>query len=330
MRNFVKRDIDKVYEKSLLVSVYIYNIQTKKWFKELDRLKSYNDFVNLSPFKDNGLQKLLEKSITLSSLLGIDSMQNEIKTQLKKYDKSKMADDYEIRTLIEPQTGFDEAIRNLKKKNIISPEDFKTASAEIKSMTFSVQKIERLNALAAVRGSLLKAIDTGMDFTEWKNKEMMYIFEKHGITPLSPHHLETIFRTNLGTVYEMARNDAAITDKNVAGWERFGIGDSRQAEVCRSLDGSKYAKDNPIWGTISPLSHYKCRCTKIPITLAYKKTKNIKWDKQPGKKTLDKIGEDFKKKPKNLKQHSERINKRLSEVEKKNIQLNEKLKKQKN
>ena len=330
MRDFVKREIDNVFEKSMIVSAYIYNVQTKRWFKELDGLKSYSSFVNLSPFTNNALQKLLEKSMILSSLLGVDSMQKEIKVQVDKYGKTELSDNINIRKLAEPQTGFDEAIRVLKAKNIVTPEAFKEGSATIKSITFSIQKIERLSALEAVKTSLLKAIDTGMDFAEWKNNEMLQIFAKQGITPLSPHHLETIFRTNIGTAYEIARNDTAIKDPNVQGWERMGISDSRQSQVCNNLDGEKHPKDDPIWEHISPLSHYKCRCTKIPITLGYMKANNVKWDKKPGKKTLDLVGKDFRNNPKSLKEYSDRINKRLVDLEKTNIDLNEMLKKQNN
>jgi len=326
MRNFIERDIDRVYNKALLVSVYLYNIQTKKWFKELKKLKSYSDFVNLSPFKNNGLQKLLHKSMLLSYLLGVDSMQKEIKAQVDKYDKSKLAEKVPpVKKVFEVQTGYDEAIRNLKAKNIKTPSEFKMADSNIKATSFSVQKIERINALVAVKGSLIRAIDDGMVFKDWKNNEMNFIFAKHGITPLASHHLETVFRTNLGSVYEMARNETAMKDPNVGGWERFGIGDSRQSEVCSSLDGAKYAKDDPIWESISPLSHYACRCTKIPVTMGYRKANNVKWDKKPpSDKTLDLIGKDFRKQPKNLKQYSKKIDKRLKEVEKINNELNNK------
>ena len=324
MRAFVERDIDRVYKKSLLVAIYLYNQQTKKWFKELNKLKSYSDFVNLSPFKNNGLQKLLEKSMMLAYLMGHDSMQSEIKAQIKKYGKGELVDTgskkaYDI------QTGFDEAVRKLKAKQIIPADEFKAGSAHIKQTAFSVQKIERFNALVSVKESLIKAIDNGMVFKDWKNNEMLPIFAKHGITPLSSYHMETVFRTNLGSVYETARNESAIIDPNVEGWEYFGIGDSRQSDICQSLDGSRYAKDNPIWDSISPLNHHACRCTKIPITMAYKKAKNIKWSKNPSDKILKGIGKDFAKNPKSLKQYSNKINKRLNEVEKNNNKLTGKI-----
>ena len=75
---------------------------------------------------------------------------------------------------------------------------------------------------------------------------------------------------------------------------------------------------------------HNCRCTKIPITLGYMTANNVKWDKKPGKKTLDMVGKDFRNNPKSLKDYSDRINKRLVDLEKTNIDLNEMLKKQNN
>lgn len=326
MRAFVERDIDRIYNKTLLVGIYLYNKQTKRWYKELKRLKSYTDFVNISPFISNALQKILEKSMLLAYLMGHDSMQKEIKAQVDKYDKKELAETGSQKQTYDIQMGFDEAVRKLKLKKIIPSDEFKNASAHIKATSFSVQKIERFQALGAIKESLINAIDTGMTFKDWKNKEMLYVFAKHGIAPLNPHHLETVFRTNLGSVYEMARNESAMKDPNVEGWERFGIGDSRQSDVCASLDGIKRAKDDPIWDSISPLTHHKCRCTKIPITSGYKKAHNIKWDKNPSQKTLDMVGKDFRGSPKNLNQYSKKVDKRLTEVEKKNTQLNDEIK----
>lgn len=81
--------------------------------------------------------------------------------------------------------------------------------------------------------------------------------------------LETIARTNISTVFNQAQlavyNDPALGDFVVA-YEYSAVLDSRTTQFCRTYDDRIYAKNDPIWGTITPPNHFNCRSVIIPVT----------------------------------------------------------------
>lgn len=81
--------------------------------------------------------------------------------------------------------------------------------------------------------------------------------------------LETIARTNISTVFNQAQlavyNDPALGDFVVA-YEYSAVLDSRTTKFCRTYDDRVYAKNDPIWGTITPPNHFNCRSVIIPVT----------------------------------------------------------------
>lgn len=307
------REIDKIEERAFTLALRIYRRQSIKWIKELRQLKSYESFVNLSPMSKS-FQKLLEKVLLLAHLVGVDSMQKEIGSQVKEFKE----------TPSEIETGFDEAIRILRGRRIVSPAEYKAAAANIKASAFSVQRLERFDALLKVKRSLKMAINRGLTFSEWK-ESLPIVFEKMGITPLSPNHIETVFRTNISSIYNMARWNAAVGDPNVEGFEYYAIDDSRVTDICESLNGKRCPKDDPIWGSISPPNHYNCRSTLIPITMGYRKAEGIRWSRQPGANALAGVHPDFNHAPRSLKDYSKKIEKAVAKAEKKNDELNKEI-----
>jgi uncharacterized protein with gpF-like domain len=53
----------------------------------------------------------------------------------------------------------------------------------------------------------------------------------------------------------------------VEGLEYSAILDSRTTEVCKSLNGRQYKKDDSVWNSITPPNHFNCRSVLIPITI---------------------------------------------------------------
>ena len=280
MRKHPERQIDLLEKRAFNVALRIYRKQSVKWIKELRTIKSYESFITLSPM-DRSFQKLFKKVFLLSYLLGYDSMKDEAQKKTKTFGESDKV-----------LTGFDDANRFLKAKKVVSSKEYKKLSDYAKSMSFSVQKIEKLGAIVKVKHSLIKAINNGLGLEEWKDL-LPDIFERFGITPLDPFHIETVFRTNISSVYNIGRFNSGMKDKNIDGFEYFAIDDSRITDICLSLDGKQYAKDNPIWESISPPNHYNCRSTLIPITLEESNENGFKYDNTPNKKVMDQVGKDF-------------------------------------
>lgn len=301
-------NIDAIFERSVLLSIPIYRKQTVKWIREARQLESYKSFVSLSPV-DKSFQKLSEKSMILSYLTGIVEAQGEIDLD----NKSEIIRDFKT-------TGIDDALRILKSKNIVSPEQFRALSAELKTITFSVQKIERIGAIIEIQKSLLRKMETGAVFQEWV-KEIPEIFVKYGITPLSPHHLEVVFRNNTQGAYNIARFEKAVRDPIVHYLKYYGIADGRSEDICEPYFNKVYRKDDPIWERISPQNHHFCRCTTGPITKFKAERENIQPSDHLPRETLDKIPDDFKKSPRTLKSYKKKMDKLLKDREKYNKEL---------
>lgn len=97
---------------------------------------------------------------------------------------------------------------------------------------------------------------------------MRKALDSAGVTSTSSHLLETVFRTQSQIAYSAGRaafNATPDVDVVLWGYEYVGIGDSRQTDICRALDGMRLKKDNPAWNTLSPPNHYNCRSSLIEI-----------------------------------------------------------------
>jgi len=306
MPDIENRKIDQLEERSFDLGVELYAEQSVIWTKELRKLKSYDDYANLSPLI-KPLRLLYDKTFTLSYLEGYDSMDRDIKAI--ESGSIKLQSDFEFFDTLDDQ------IANLKAKKIIPPAIFKAALPEIKATTFSVQKIERTGALIDVKNSLLDSINSGLDFEEWR-ENIEEIFEKRGITPLKPYHVETVFRTNVHSIYNLSRRQAGMGSPIVEGFEYVIVRDSRTTEeICIPLGGLRYPKDHSIWSSIWPPNHYSCRSTTLPITIGYARRNGVEWDDTASASGAE-VQEDFSKPAVNMKAYSTKIAKKENSNEK--------------
>lgn len=80
---------------------------------------------------------------------------------------------------------------------------------------------------------------------------------------------ETIARTNvLDSFNQAALSVYADPDLGdfVEALEYSAIMDSRTTPFCRAYDGRVFARNDPVWSTITPPNHFNCRSTTIPVT----------------------------------------------------------------
>lgn len=209
MPDIENRKIDKIESRAFRLGKKLYADQVAKWTKELENLKSYQSHVTLSPLI-RPIGQLFDKSFLLSFLEGWDSMDRDAK--VIESGRIKLQSDFVF------FDTMDNTIANLKAKKIIPPDVFKQSNASAKGSSFSIQKVERMEALEDVKESLIESYKSGLDFNEWK-ENISEIFEKRGITPLKPHHIENVFRTNIHSIYNLARRQAGMGNPIVEGFE---------------------------------------------------------------------------------------------------------------
>ena len=106
----------------------------------------------------------------------------------------------------------------------------------------------------AVKVALQKSLAEGKTFAEFK-QDVDHVFAALGVTPLSPRHIETIFRTNIFAAYSIGESQqaASIADRFPLAYF-LPIHDDRSRH--RPLEGYYQAAAVPL-----PPVDYNCRCT---------------------------------------------------------------------
>lgn len=85
---------------------------------------------------------------------------------------------------------------------------------------------------------------------------------------LSLGRLRTTVRTSVFDAFNEARFDY-FTDPALEGFvqafQYSAVLDEHTTDICSSLNGSVYAADDPVWGSITPPNHHNCRSLLVPI-----------------------------------------------------------------
>jgi len=286
--------IELIGDRSINVAVPLYKKQVDSWLGDINsQMKDYDDFkkLKLTPIS-NEIKNTIERTLLLTYLMGngfaeedkekLEILEKRAKFTLDILSGNKIESIYNFAIITGVNwriVGFELARKLLAAKEVIPAAVFKAASAYIKSIAFSVQSIEDLNAILLIKKSLKMSIDNGYVFRDWVNMTLPELFQKNGYlrTPsLTPHHLETVFRTNQSSVYNSARYENFMRDRNIEAIEYLAIVDDRTRPEHESLDGFIAPKDDPVWFQIYPPNGYGCRCSAGPVSVYGLKTGNQK------------------------------------------------------
>lgn len=93
-------------------------------------------------------------------------------------------------------------------------------------------------------------------------------FDTAGMGPRADWQLSTLYRTQVQTAYSAgqwnANQDPAIQEI-LWGYTYTTVGDDRVRPTHAAMDGTRAAKDDPLWETWFPPCGFNCRCTAIEI-----------------------------------------------------------------
>lgn len=286
-------------DKGILLAVHIYNEMVLDWIRRFKKLDTFREAKGLELKIDPRISGLIGDAMAAAYLQGAYRAQQEIAYQLEKGKIMRFAEGRVV-TFADLVGDFDfahstyqEAIEWFKSKGIVPSGKFKEMLSTLKATSFSISGIEQKRLLRAVKDSIDDAMGEGMTYRQWaKNADQ--VFSRFGVTPLEPHHLETIFRTNTQSAYSIARYETTITDDNVAGYEFVAVMDNRTRPEHAAMNGFVAAKDDPVWNTWWPPLDYNCRCTTVMVTAYYMERHGMKFnDSVPAGA---KVGEDFNQK----------------------------------
>ncbi|NDY56327.1 phage head morphogenesis protein [Desulfovibrio sulfodismutans] len=169
-----------------------------------------------------------------------------------------------------------EAVTVLRGKVPVTKTQWQAMDEASRSRAFFVSGLARADMVAAVRDSLLAALESGQTLGDWKSG-LISQFEKNGWQPLRSHHLNTIFRNNLASAYQAGRWSQFQRNKRFFGYLMYdAVDDSRTRLEHRALDGLVYPIDHEFWDVWYPPNDHLCRCSVRALTERQVKARSLK------------------------------------------------------
>ncbi|WP_418648883.1 PBECR2 nuclease fold domain-containing protein [Thauera butanivorans] len=152
--------------------------------------------------------------------------------------------------------------------------DWRDVWQDAQARAHTVAGVMKIDALQAIRGRLDAALKEGQAFAQWQDAlipdlEKLGLWGRHKLLneetgelkTLTPHRMQTIFRTNLQTAYMAARYQAQrenVEDRPY--WEYVAVMDGRTRPSHAAMHGRVFRHDDPIWHTHYAPNGFNCRC----------------------------------------------------------------------
>jgi SPP1 gp7 family putative phage head morphogenesis protein len=159
---------------------------------------------------------------------------------------------------------FDEAIAAAAARKVVLPTEYYGKLRGVERATaFSVARIAQLDQLDLILKSLVKVLDSGATFDQWRKK----IIDAPAALTMPEHRLDNIFRTNVQGAYARGKCVHVANNKATRPYLLYSaINDSRVRPAHLAMNGFVAGVDDPIWATAMPPNGYRCRCTVISLT----------------------------------------------------------------
>lgn len=155
---------------------------------------------------------------------------------------------------------FRNAVAFLKKKRVLTKEEYATLSDHAKAKAFTVAGYTAAEVLQEFLDKLTTAVEEGRTLADWK-VQMDEWLDAHGYDGMDPGKAELIFRTNVQTAYNAGHYRSMVQAKVLRPyWMYVTAGDRRVRDTHAALDGAVYRADDPFWKVWYPPNGYKCRC----------------------------------------------------------------------
>lgn len=174
-------------------------------------------------------------------------------------------------------------IRYLNNKGYKITWDWEEMWQHAHARAFTVAKVMKLDILEDIRSTLEKAIKDGQT-AQWFKKELTPILKAKGWWGKKEHidtqtgeisnshlgsawRLDTIFRTNMATLYSAGRFSAQRENvQQRPYWMYCAIRDNRTRQSHLALHGKVFLASDPFWQSFYPPNGWRCRCSVIALT----------------------------------------------------------------
>ncbi|UOO81177.1 minor capsid protein [Uruburuella testudinis] len=174
------------------------------------------------------------------------------------------------------------AIEWLKAKGITA-ESYRNLTASEIAKVYTIARMSDLDMLNDIKQSMVKSADSGQSFNAWKKDILQHLQNKGWLHPNghngkdiidpgtgevfgSPRRLETIYRTNMQSAYNVGLYQALMDNIEARPyWMYDAVADHRTRPAHAAMDGLVYRYDDPFWTTFYPPNGYNCRCTVMAL-----------------------------------------------------------------
>ena len=156
---------------------------------------------------------------------------------------------------------FQEAINLFKGKVILNEYEYKKLLDEVKMRAFSVSNVMEADILKDIYDEILRSLKEGIAFNEFK-KALMPKIESLGWGGTAPYRLDTIFRTNIQSMYQAGhyKQQMEVVDERPY-WQYVAVMDSRTRPAHAAMNGKVFPADHEFWQKNYPPNGFNCRCT---------------------------------------------------------------------
>lgn len=169
-----------------------------------------------------------------------------------------------------------EAIEYLRGLIPVTKAQWQAMDEASKARAFFVAGLAKVEMVAAVRDSLVTALESGQTLETWR-EGILGRFEKNAWQPLKPHHLNTIFGSNVQAAYMAGQWAQLQRNKRFFPYLRYdAVNDSRTRPVHRALDGLIFPIDHPFWDQWLPPNGFGCRCGVVGLTEGQVRSRGLK------------------------------------------------------
>ncbi|PZM64846.1 phage portal protein family protein [Paenibacillus dendritiformis] len=149
----------------------------------------------------------------------------------------------------------------------IDIEQFRQLDEVLKTKHFTLAQVENEDMIRGIHASLRAALEEGTTFDAFM-QSLDSKAEALGISELDPWHLETVFRNQIQTAYQVGWLEEMEEPEMVdlfPYWRYSAILDNATRDSHRAMHGIVAHRDDPLWEEWFPPNGHRCRCGVIGV-----------------------------------------------------------------
>jgi len=242
-------------------------------YKTFLKCKSPAELNKINPAdlpQNKELQYLLTRILQYSELYGrYSNLGTESFSSSNLGTKSSSSSNYiqnsKLDLSIDYDMTYNEAAEWFKSLKVIYAPDFYDELRRNAGYSWTISYITQADTLNKCQKYITEALKGNTKIDPDAMKEAIADFAvRNGDAPLTPWHLDTIIRTNLQSAFSKGRYIEQRNSDNPY-WQYLANLDGRETELCHSLDGQVFRKNDAFWSHYYPPNHFNCRSTVVTL-----------------------------------------------------------------